>query len=194
MCRATGALAVTITGTYFILSSGSTDSHSHGGHGGHDKHDEHHGQEHEIKDEKSARDEDEGESESMKGQEGIGEDQAQSAQSKANVPEDSSDGMTSDEAQTPDASEEDSEIQDDDESNVRMNVPDAKAGSKTRIQSKSAIKQGELSEEAAQDSSKPDDTVCQFITLVVFRLLTKFRPRPPSRPETNIRSPPSRRV
>jgi hypothetical protein len=58
---------------------------------------------------------------------------------------------------TPDTSDAESEDEGDDSKNIKKTVPDAKGGSKKRIESNQAIKQGET--EKPEDG--PDDHVCR---------------------------------
>jgi len=125
---AIGGVAVTIPSCYYILTSIDTGGHGHDEHG--EGHGEKHGEEHE------AEEKEEGEEEK--------------SEEKSEDAEDSDSGDEK-EADTPDTS--DDEGEDDSEGkNTKETVPDAKGGSKKRIESNAGKTQGEKPESDGDDA------------------------------------------
>lgn len=142
---AIGAIVVTVPLTWWILSSGSTDAH------GHDSHSGHHNETESHEAEKASEDSEEEPKDAE-------EEEAPATQSSESQEEESGDESDQDVSlDTPESSDDESHVVEEDEKNVRKHVPDAKGGAKARIESKQSKKQGELSEDAANDDEKPED-------------------------------------
>lgn len=153
--RGAAAAAVTIPACYWILSNAPEPAHGHDDHG--DSHGKEHEEEHE-EDEEKDESKDEPEEESKEESKDEGEDKAASSDAEDKDSEKSEDSDSDDAEKkgedTPDTSDDeggDDESKDDGKNTVKS-IPDAKGGSKKRLESNAAIKAGE------KDSS--DDSVC----------------------------------
>lgn len=150
--RAAAAVAVTIPSCWLILSNSPDASHGHDGHGGHN---ESHGKEHEEEAKEESVDDAEGEEKPDEGTE---------KEEDSEKPSDSDSGDEK-EADTPDTSDDESEENSeksetkDAGKNTKTHVPDAKGGAKNRLDSKAAIKAGELKDGVNTDG--PSDKVCR---------------------------------
>ncbi|TVY92776.1 hypothetical protein LAWI1_G003130 [Lachnellula willkommii] len=121
------SIAVTAPILWYLLQNGPDTSH------GHDDHGDAHGTKHE---EEESKDEDSEEKSEEKSDDG--EDKADDKESEKSE-ESESDGEDKG-ADTPDTSDDEGEAKD---TNTRKSVPDAKGGSKARLESNKSIKQGE---------------------------------------------------
>ncbi|KUJ21728.1 uncharacterized protein LY89DRAFT_694232 [Mollisia scopiformis] len=130
---AVGAIAVTIPSCWYLLSNSPDTEHGHGDHG--DSHGKEH-EEHEEESEEESKDEPEEESKDE------GEDKKASTESEDKDSDKSEDSDSGDDekkaADTPDTSDDEG-----DEKNTKKSIPDAKGGSKKRLESNNAVKQGE---------------------------------------------------
>lgn len=146
--RAAGAIAITVPSCWFILSNSPDTSHGHGGHGGHD---DSHGKEHEEEAKEESADDAETEEKPDEGAE---------KEDDSDKSEDSDSGDEK-EADTPETSDNESEKSEakDAGKNTKTHIPDAKGGAKNRLESKAAIKAGELKDDGNADG--PSDKVCR---------------------------------
>ncbi|TVY17827.1 hypothetical protein LARI1_G004794 [Lachnellula arida] len=125
--RAATSIAITAPILWYLLQNGPDTSH------GHDDHGDAHGTKHE---EEESKDEDSEEKSEEKSDDG--EDKADDKESEKSE-ESESDGEDKG-ADTPDTSDDEGEAKD---TNTRKSIPDAKGGSKARLESNKSIKQGE---------------------------------------------------
>lgn len=139
---AAGAIAVTVPTCWYLLSNAPDTSHGHGDHG--DDHGKSHG-----KKEESEEPKDEPEEESEGKSEESGEDDKDSEKS-----EDSDSGDEDKAADTPDTSEDEGEADTKEDGKTKKSVPDAKGGSKKRIESDKGEKQGDLGKEGGNGEPK----------------------------------------
>ncbi|TVY33259.1 hypothetical protein LSUB1_G007186 [Lachnellula subtilissima] len=134
--RAATSIAVTVPTLWYLLKNGPDTSH------GHDDHSDAHGTKHEEEDSEEKSDE--------------GEDKADDKESEKS--EESESDSEDKGADTPDTSDDEGEGEAEDTSddkNTRKSVPDAKGGSKARLESNKSIKQGEGDPEDEGATSGP---------------------------------------
>lgn len=155
--------------TWWILSSAAAGTHGHDSHPGH--HDE--TESHEVEKATTADSEvvskDDGE-----GEEEGGEEEAVSQSSKSQKDESGDDSDQDTSPDTPDSSDDESYVVDEDEKNVRKHVPDAKGGAKLRLESKQGKKQGDFPGRAANDKDNHVDIVSRTSQLELWG--TKLSP------------------
>lgn len=123
-------MIITVPTCWYLYQNGpDTSSHGHGGHG--DDHAEKHEESEDKPEEEESKDEPEEKPEESEDSDGAG----------------SQDEKSTDTADTSD------------DNNEHKSVPDAKEGSKKRVESQNAIKQGEIKETVGDESEEPKDKV-----------------------------------
>lgn len=127
--RAATSVAITAPTLWYLLKNGPYTSH------GHEDHGDAHGTKHE---EEESKDEDSEEKSEAKLDDG--EDKADDKESEKS--EESESDSEDNGADTPDTSDDEGEATPD-AKNTRKSIPDAKGGSKARLESNKSIKQGE---------------------------------------------------